>query len=448
MMEQAQLEVSIPGIVREKYNADVSLPAAAYELIDNSIDANATRIEIVKGDDLTIKDNGDGFDDIMEGLKIGESHKGDEKYGRYGVGLNIACTRFSNKTEIYSKGKQVHADWLNIIQTGSTDNNILIDDHENSDETIIILKEFKTRAKSKHWRLNDIQKVYKPKLDSGGITITVDGEKLSSLPMPKFTKYIEKEFQYNGKKVELKGGIFDRSDVNGRAWRGYNPYYLDRMIGEGSITNKGTGNFACDNFSFQVNFIDGDKSKWQLSTNKDAIAEMDEVIYECYMRFTKELIKKASEDVQDVSIKDQIDGINNLLQGSLSGNQTRTRRGGKNGSVKPTGDGSKKAKTQTAVKEGSYQRADNKTKTKCLLKLQASSWQNSRIAECLEMEEFLLVRINKSNRFVSQCLKDTTFVQGHDLARWIYCVWKNNDRDTFEKIMLATGEQMTGDFTP
>ena len=60
------------------------------------------------------------------------------------------------------------------------------------------------------------------------------------------------------------------------------------------------------------------------------------------------------------------------------------------------------------------------------------------------MEEFLLVRVNTNNRFVAQCLGDKTLLLGHDLARWIYCIWTNNDRDSFERIMLATGEQMTG----
>jgi len=60
------------------------------------------------------------------------------------------------------------------------------------------------------------------------------------------------------------------------------------------------------------------------------------------------------------------------------------------------------------------------------------------------MEEFLLVKVNTNNRFVARCLSDETFVQGHDLARWIYCIFNNNDRDTFETIMLAAGEQMTG----
>ena len=443
-MKQAELTVSIPGIVREKYNADVSLPAAIYELVDNSIDADATHIEITKGDDLTITDNGHGFADIMEGLRVGESHKGDEKYGRYGVGLNIACTRFSNKTEIYSKGKQVHADWQRIIQTGSTDNNILIDGHDDDYQTVIILRDFKTRAKGKHWRLNDIQKVYKPKIDSGSITITVDGEKLNSLPTPVFTEYIERQLSFQGKTVEIKGGIFDRSDPNGRAWRGYNPYYLDRMIGEGGITNRGTGNFACDNFSFQVDFIDGKDARWQLSTNKDAIADMEDVIHECYLRFCRELIKKASEEVQDVSIQSNINGINDLLQGSPAGNQTRQNKGGKKGSVKPTGEGKQKVKTKTATKEGSYKRSGGQAGQKCLLKLQASEFINSRVAECIQMEEFLLVRVNTNNRFVAQCLGDDTFVQGHDLARWIYCIWTNNDRDSFERIMLATGEQMTG----
>ena len=446
-MKQAELTVSIPGIVREKYNADVSLPAAIYELVDNSIDADATHIEITKGDDLTITDNGHGFDNIMNGLKIGESHKGADQYGRYGVGLNIACTRFSNKTEIYSKGKQVHADWQRIIQTESTDNNMLIDDCDESSETVIILRDFKTRAKGKHWRLNDIQKVYKPKIDSGSITITVDGEQLNSLPTPVFTEYVEKQFSFKGKTVEVKGGIFDRSDPNGRAWRGYNPYYLDRMIGEGGITNRGTGSFACDNFSFQVNFIDGKDAKWQLSTNKDAIADMDDVIQECYLRFGRELIKKASEEVQDVSIQSNVNGINDLLQGSPAGNQTRKNKGGKKGSVKPTGEGKQKVKTKTATQEGSYKRSDGQYNQRCLIKLQASEFVNSRVAECTQMEEFLLVKVNTNNRFVAQCLSDDTFVQGHDLARWIYCIFNNNDRDTFETIMLAAGEQMTGGAT-
>ena len=67
------------------------------ELIDNALDANATKVSVqIRYIDLIVKDNGCGIQDIKSALQLGTSVKEGNSIGKYGVGLNNAAAALTN----------------------------------------------------------------------------------------------------------------------------------------------------------------------------------------------------------------------------------------------------------------------------------------------------------------------------------------------------------------
>ncbi len=82
---------------------DRSLTAirAAREWFDNGLDAGATSIEIILGDDgLLIRDNGNGCEDVTSLLMFGKSkpHGDGRRAGMYGLGGTMSNVKFSDAT--------------------------------------------------------------------------------------------------------------------------------------------------------------------------------------------------------------------------------------------------------------------------------------------------------------------------------------------------------------
>ena len=95
-----------------------STGTALDELIDNSIDANATAVNVVFGYGeagankpvaLAVVDNGDGMipEMIRAACLWGGTHRHNERtgFGRYGYGLPSACVSIGRKYSVYSKEK-------------------------------------------------------------------------------------------------------------------------------------------------------------------------------------------------------------------------------------------------------------------------------------------------------------------------------------------------------
>jgi hypothetical protein len=89
-----------------------SLNVAFADIIDNSIDANATNVLVKLGFDIenqvevSISDNGIGMDKtgLVEALRYGTPSKDDaSRLGKFGLGLKFASTSFCRKIEITSR---------------------------------------------------------------------------------------------------------------------------------------------------------------------------------------------------------------------------------------------------------------------------------------------------------------------------------------------------------
>lgn len=435
-----KIEADLAGVVRRARQQKFPLHAALLELVDNSIDAGAKTVTISEqSGDLIVSDDGCGFGDIPSSLVVGRSSK-ENAIGRYGVGLKDACIRYSNATIIRSRGVECRAPWEEIT-AGNSDGTIVEAAVEDDGLTTLILEEFRERY-TKSIDASPLQRVYSPLLDSGALKIELNGSDLSALRLPKFSETIEEAFDFRGKRVRLFGGIFKPDDEMRRSWSGYNPYYLGRLIGDGRITSKGTGDEPCSNFSFLVHLEDGEEP-WVLATNKDDVDELDELLDYCYSQYTRPLLKKAAQAAQDIELKEVEEFVNSKLGGG--GNITRRKTEGGSGKTQPKNTGPKKVNTYTADTEGVYANQTPKRKGRPKIQFRFSHFGCSTLAECHDQGRGVLIEANLDNGFIDRNKhnEDTIFA----IAKLVYSTRKELSDDLaadeiMNRIMDRAGNEM------
>lgn len=105
-----------------------SLNNAIADIVDNSIDANATQIKItvdLNGENIQIVDNGSGmeFDRMVEALRLGsETGKNANELGKYGFGLKSASFSQCNVITVVSKLTKINEVTFDINKSIEQDN--------------------------------------------------------------------------------------------------------------------------------------------------------------------------------------------------------------------------------------------------------------------------------------------------------------------------------------
>lgn len=345
------VEVDVIGELLSKRERNFRLQDALLELIDNSIDEGATKITIREEEcNLIIEDNGSGFDDIKSALIVAKSNK-QGKIGRYGVGMKDACLKYSNTTIIQSKGKQVVVPWLKMIQS---QNPTLVEetDIDYCNTTQITLCKFRPRYRNAI-ETKEIRRTYQKLIEKGLVDVEIVGTKLTALPLPRFTEQINQEIIYDGRKLILTGGIYASNDPARPDWKGYNPYYNGRLIGNGRITSYGTGDEGCTTFCFMLELLD-ELIPWGLATNKDEVEGINELLDYIYHSYTRPILERGASQAVDIELKTIEDKINQSLNGIKGGNITRGPRTFRDEPNKESQQGSPKVNTFTATNDGGY----------------------------------------------------------------------------------------------
>ncbi len=108
-----------PALIESMRSLGYSFPAAIADLVDNSISAHATDIEIYSDPSsepfLIILDNGQGMDEqeLYEAMRYGSTNPLDERseddLGRFGLGLKSASLSQCRKFVVVSKKGETHA---------------------------------------------------------------------------------------------------------------------------------------------------------------------------------------------------------------------------------------------------------------------------------------------------------------------------------------------------
>ena len=130
------------GLINSFDRQGITINKALFELIGNSIDSNASNIEIKIYNKINCKfiriiDNGCGMNenDLFKAFNMcGENHRNEKKIGVSGVGLKISTKCISNNTNVYIYTKAVNKNlykavipWKEIIEKGRWTGNINIE---------------------------------------------------------------------------------------------------------------------------------------------------------------------------------------------------------------------------------------------------------------------------------------------------------------------------------
>jgi hypothetical protein len=93
-----------PAYLYALVNQNLTWRDALSELVDNSFDAGATRVEVIfEGKTLRVRDDGEGVEDIGRMLTLGHHTRGARtRLGRYGVGLKDAAIWLAPSLDIHT----------------------------------------------------------------------------------------------------------------------------------------------------------------------------------------------------------------------------------------------------------------------------------------------------------------------------------------------------------
>lgn len=314
----AEVGFNLSGAVTAERDKSLAVNTAINELVDNSIDAGATLVEITEtGNDLVITDNGSGIESIARAIQIGESDKGGRsQIGRYGVGMKLACIKFSTATTIRSRNRSMHVNWDEIILGASKNRWAIV--RQECAGTEVILHGFNRMRSTQAINPDAIAKTYGMLLESGQSEIRYNGITLARPELPSFIEAIDEQFNWRGRNGRIVGGIYPTDDPKRRTWSGYFLYYNGRLIGRGGDVENGTGDFRCTNWAFIVYLEDG-INEWTLGTHKDGIKEAPELLEYLFDHCTAGLIEKASEQSEFVTLRSVEEQVSDIINGKRNG---------------------------------------------------------------------------------------------------------------------------------
>ena len=171
-------------------NSGATLPDCICELIDNSFDAGAIKVEItMSSDQITVKDNGLGTPHIEDMVKLG-GHRASSttSVGKYGVGgKGTAITigeRYQVRSVFNGVSRFVDIMWKNLANNGWE---FEIETGETKDKcgtTVSILKPVISSVLPKP-TTDRISRDFQPALTSGR-SVTINGKKVVPVVFPKF----------------------------------------------------------------------------------------------------------------------------------------------------------------------------------------------------------------------------------------------------------------------
>jgi len=346
--DHVQLGVS-PSILLSMNAQSLGWNIVIGELVDNSLDADASRVEVrfEKGNTLVVKDDGAGCDDIMKMLTLGLHYRQPTTaLGRWGVGLkDTACWLWADM-RLVTRHKDVirraRVNWPQLAK--SPDWRIPKPTEEPSvygDDigTVLTFRNFKKRTANYSKLVEDLSYTFSPALRSGRqILLKSPRQKkitvCSGWIPPVMEKVIEDEFMVGGKGVKIRVGIVPEGVKNKRS--GFSFSHRHRIITNSALGSNG------HSVSRICGLVELDR-KWVLSKNKTDIVSDQIPLAEAIWVRCGDIIKESAKQARIISNRELEAKVSDALQSLLSPKKKARRDvdSKKNGTKDPTGKGSK-----------------------------------------------------------------------------------------------------------
>jgi hypothetical protein len=399
--------------------------AALAEFLDNAFDHRAQRVAIdFRGRTVTIKDDGEGLDDLETLFKLGR-HVAirAQTLGRYGVGFKTAASWIGGTTRVatLSKGRiQFLTVKLATLKTWHP-TAFQLDATPDACRTYDVgLPSGLTIQCSEHQhKLRDIDRVreelaymFGPGVRQGRqIVLGVNGrlKPLAPWSFPEFEESFTQSADVNGRRYSLTAGVVRAGSPNPKP--GFTIAYLHRVI---VTTADPCRQYGAGRFFAFVEL----GPEWRLSTHKDSLSEQEyDELVDALALACQPLLVRAQEQAHDLSLQDL---ENSLTQ--LAGRVMSTARGGaqvrnikekrqpgtQHGTVEPTGDHAERQST-THAQPGSreLQTRGSRTGIKIQLTHQGANAGLATVTLCNARQgdpsdRSDRVLLNRSNAFIEQ----------------------------------------------
>ena len=350
MNEQISIAPDIKGTIASVRVKGLDWIQILGELIDNSFDADATRVEIALDKrELTVDDDGVGCNDIERMLTLGKhSRHGTTKLGRYGVGLKEAAWWLGGPTRIETRhGDQllrIHLDWDRMSSWFVPRPEIEQNDGKRGTrirfESISQDRRIPDGERLKQL-LSDLAFTYSPAIRAGRQIVFRRSRQpalvLQRHELPQLTDIVDTTIEVDGKQARVHVGIVPAGVDNPRPGIIYTHAF--RVIHHSAL---GCGGLGSSRIAGWVSLDRG----WALSRNKDDIAAYRDELGDAVFAAIRPIVEKASTQamtLKSASLSAALTTMFRAVLGSAEANAKAQRDGARNktGSVQPTGDGAK-----------------------------------------------------------------------------------------------------------
>lgn len=329
-----------PHILASFANANLPWWKALAELVDNSLDAGATRVVIdVSNRVLTVSDDGHGCEDITAVFKLGDHkcRKSNKKsLGRYGIGAKDAWLSCADAMEVVTcRGNVETSMRVNYTQWMQSNWHVPDPQSQIADKPSGTIIRCPLRP-GKNAPTDDAFKrlafVFTPAISRGiQIVKSVKGKRtpLSPVQMPLRNDVVQAEFEVDGKTVKIDIGILPEGvSIE------YGPFWLiyeHRII---EATSLGAGQYSVRRIAGTITIGEG----WALTKNKDDLSESQERLADAIFSRIEHVLKKAdqlAESIESSALRCELQNMLNAAVDKLNSEKERRGKGQTSGTVKP-----------------------------------------------------------------------------------------------------------------
>lgn len=332
--------------LKAEHRKDVGWAKALRELIDNSLDAGASEVEIeidTQRQFFAIRDNGRGCENLERILALGERMDHEEtESGFHGVGGKMALLYFWGVTQITSVCDGIKrctvVDWEQVHRDNCADGQVAIEPTDQNNGTEIICESIQRKQLQAARLIESLTNDFWPAVQCG---------KRISLRIGSFEQVIddEREPEWSKDPLDIEGEVHGlRFRVVAGLVNGNNPDAGFTLVKAHRIVKRGfndaCGDYNVSAFHGRVFLLD---REWELTTTKDGIANED--IRDDLSAQLAEICSELLRQGDSVSTDMTLEKIGEELELGLFSRQYRHRQKTthpQTGTIKPKHTGAKR----------------------------------------------------------------------------------------------------------